>query len=460
MKRLYLLVFSLIMIVGCGESKKPASDKPAFDIVVLNVSVESPVAESVVVVHHNDIHEIALDQDGKAVLELSGVDAAYLTLYHGREMLKLYAEGGDNAVLSFKGGDMLGSYDLEGGKSAATKYLNNVKLLPLPDEDYALQFEEYKSRLADKEKDALRLLKAGDLSEEGEFLTMEEARIRYSYGAALMMYPVGHMIMTGDMSYAPDQAYYDHIATYVVEDESLVNLDEYLMFVAEAMHMLDAANRDVTAIYPKTVAQIKYAADHLTNAVVKESLIHHITTTYVDNFGVKDIDELNNLYYVYVKDPALQATYQAKCERWDLSRPGRVSPNFRAVDIEGKEWTLLDFRGKYVYIDMWATWCGPCKQEMPYLKQLEKQFEDASIVFLGLSVDRDKSKWEEMAGNGNLTGVQLYLGTQSSFQEAYRAESIPRFILLDKDGVIISNDMSRPSDPETAETLNALEGIR
>lgn len=455
MKRLYLLVFSLIMIVGCGESKKPVSD-----IVQLNVSVESPVAESVVVVHHNDIHEIALDQDGKAVLELSGVDAAYLTLYHGREMLKLYAEGGDNAVLSFKGGDMLGSYSLEGGKSAATKYLNNVKLLPLPDEDYALQFEEYKSRLADKEKDALRLLKAGDLSEEGEFLTMEEARIRYSYGAALMMYPVGHMIMTGDMSYAPDQAYYDHIATYVVEDESLVNLDEYLMFVAEAMHMLDAANRDVTAIYPKTVAQIKYAADHLTNAVVKESLIHHITTTYVDNFGVKDIDELNNLYYVYVKDPALQATYQAKCERWDLSRPGRVSPNFRAVDIEGKEWTLLDFRGKYVYIDMWATWCGPCKQEMPYLKQLEKQFEDASIVFLGLSVDRDKSKWEEMAGSGNLTGVQLYLGTQSSFQEAYRAESIPRFILLDKDGVIISNDMSRPSDPETAETLNALEGIR
>lgn len=455
MKRLYLLVFSLIMIVGCGESKKPASD-----IIKLNISVESPVAESVVVVHHNDIHEIALDQDSKAVLELSGVDAAFLTLYHGREMLKLYAEGGDNAVLSFKGGDMLGSYDLEGGKSAATKYLNNVKLLPLPDEDYALQFEEYKSRLADKEKDALRLLKAGDLSEEGEFLTMEEARIRYSYGAALIMYPVGHMIMTGDMSYAPDQAYYDHIATYVVEDESLVNLDEYLMFVAEAMHMLDAANRDVTAIYPKTVAQIKYAADHLTNAVVKESLIHHITTTYVDNFGVKDIDELNNLYYVYVKDPALQAIYQAKCERWDLSRPGRVSPNFRAVDIEGKEWTLLDFRGKYVYIDMWATWCGPCKQEMPYLKQLEKQFEDASIVFLGLSVDRDKSKWEEMVGSGNLTGVQLYLGTQSSFQEAYRAESIPRFILLDKDGVIISNDMSRPSDPETAETLNALEGIR
>ena len=97
---------------------------------------------------------------------------------------------------------------------------------------------------------------------------------------------------------------------------------------------------------------------------------------------------------------------------------------------------------------------------MPYLKQLEEEFADAEIVFLGLSVDSDKAKWEAMVKTGNLTGVQLYLGNQSSFQEAYRAEGIPRFILLGKDGRIISNDMSRPSEPSTAETLNGLEGIR
>ena len=455
MKRLYFLVFSLVMAVGCAESDKAASGP-----VELNVSVESPVMESAVVVCHNDIHEIALGQDGRGTLELDGIDAAYLTLYHGREALRLYVEGGDKVSLTFDGANVLGSYKLEGGKPAATKYLNSVKLLPLPDEDYALPFEEYKSRLAAKESDALRLLKAGDFSAEGRFRTMEEARIKYSYGAALMMYPVGHMIMTGDASYAPDQAYYDYISSYVVEDESLVNLDEYLEFVAEAMHLLDAANREVKEIYPKTVAQMKYAADYFTNADVRENLIHHIATVYVDNFGVKDIDELQNFYFTYVKDPAHQAAYQAKCERWDLSRPGRISPNFRAVDVDGKEWTLGDFRGKYVYIDMWATWCGPCKQEMPYLKKLEEQFADAQIVFVGLSVDRDRSKWEAMAKSGKLTGVQLYLGAQSSFQEAYRVESIPRFILIDRNGVIIDNDMSRPSEPRTAETLNALEGIR
>ena len=128
--------------------------------------------------------------------------------------------------------------------------------------------------------------------------------------------------------------------------------------------------------------------------------------------------------------------------------------------MEGKEYTLVDFRGKYVYIDMWATWCGPCKREMPYLKALEEEFKDAEIVFLGLSVDKDKEAWENMVRQGELTGVQLYLGTGSRFQEGYSVESIPRFILLDKEGIIISNDMTRPSAKETAETLRNLEGIR
>ena len=122
--------------------------------------------------------------------------------------------------------------------------------------------------------------------------------------------------------------------------------------------------------------------------------------------------------------------------------------------------TLAEFRGKYVYIDMWATWCGPCRQETPYLKALAEEFKDAQIVFLGLSVDKDKEAWEKMVRGGGLPGVQLYLGTKSRFQEQYSVQAIPRFILLDKEGKIISNDMSRPSSEETAETIRNLEGIR
>lgn len=454
MKRLCFLVFALILAVGCSGSREVATDA------VLNVSVTSPVTDGVVVVYKNDVHELKLDENGKAAFVMENIDAVYFTLYHGREALKLYAEAGDDALLTFEGGNMAGTYQLEGGKPEAVKYLNSVKLIPLPDEDYALPFEEYREKLAAKENDALRLLKARDFSSEGKFTYMEEARIKYAYGAALMMFPVGHMIMSGDHSYVPEQAYYDFVATYVVEDEALIGMNEYLEFIAEAMHLLDVNNRDVREVYPKTLAQMKYAADCLKSPKVKEALMHHIATVYVDNFGVKDIEELQNLYFTFVQDSALHAIYETKCQRWDLSRPGRVSPDFKAMDINGKEWSLRDLRGKYVYIDLWATWCAPCRREVPYLKELEEKFADARIVFVGLSVDSDKSKWENMVKEGSLSGIQLYLGTKSSFQEAYRVEGIPRFILIGKDGKIIDNNMTRPSDPKTAETLNALEGIR
>ena len=449
-------MLSLLVAVACagGNEERVLGD------VVLDVKVESPVAPDVVVVYHNDVLPFQLDAEGHAQVTLGGVDAAYIKLHHGRDMLRLYVEGGDAASLTFKGRSMASTYVFDGEKQPVVKYLNTVSLVSLPDENYAVTFDEYVKLLSAKENDALKLLNANDCSKIGDFKKMEEGRIRYSYGAALMMFPVGHKLMTHNMSYTPDEAFYEKVRAYAVENVKWASLDEYCSFMAEAMHVLDADNRDVRAVYPKTVAQVKYAADFLKKAYVRESVIHYIAAAYVDNFGVKDITELENLYYTYVKDEALLASMKAKMDRWNRSLPGKVSPDFTAVDIDGNEYTLADFRGKYVYIDMWATWCGPCKREMPYLKALEEEFADAQIVFLGLSIDKDKEAWEKMVRSGELTGVQLYLGTQSKFQEAYEIDGIPRFILLDKDGRIISNDMTRPSEDATAETLRNLNEIR
>ncbi len=451
MKNFIIIMSAVLFCISCSSAPQDS---------VLNIKVNAPVAEEVVVVCHNDINVLPLDDEGRATFTLKGDDMAYLKLFHGQESLLLYMEKGDDASLSFGGQDIKGTYIFEGEKAPAVKYLNTVSLVALPDQDYALPFDEYKTRLDAKAADAVKLMKANGLSSVGDFEKNEADRIRYSYAAPLIMYPMAHRIMTGDMEYQPGEDYYDVIESYVVEDQRLACIDEYRAFVAEAMHVLDPEGRNMTSVYPKTVAQMKFAADRFSDSKVREIIMHHIAAAYVDNFGVSGIEEMENLYHTYVKDATLTASYAAKRDRWDLSRPGKRSPGFRAADVEGKEYALADFRGKYVYIDMWATWCAPCKREMPYLKALEEEFKDAEIVFLGLSVDKDKEAWENMVRQGELTGVQLYLGPGSRFQEGYRVEGIPRFILLDKEGVIISNDMSRPSAKETAETLRNLEGIR
>lgn len=450
MKNLIIAALVSFMAAGCAS----------FEDAVITFDVKDVTSKEVVIVCHNDVLTFPLDADGHAEAVLDTYERAYAKVFYGMDSKMIYFEKGDRASVSFDGRDFKGTFTFEGEKSPAVEYLNRVKLTALSDDSYALTFDEYLKKIKAKENDAVKLMKANSLGSAGDFVKMEEGRIRYSYGATLLMHPVGHKMMTGNPAYEPDDAYYKVIAEYVKEDRMLIDLDEYRSFVLEAAHVLDADSRDVTALYPKTVAQMRYVADVFVRPEVRDVLLHELAATYVDRYGIDDIQDLENIYHTYVHDEAKKADFAAKYEKWDLSKPGKPSPDFTAEDITGKVWSLKDFRGKYVYIDMWATWCNPCKKEFPHLKKLEEKYKDAEIVFLGLSTDKDKAQWKEMVSSGVLSGVQLHLGPQSAFQKAYNIDGIPRFILLDKQGRIISNDMTRPSSPDTEAALEALEGIR
>ena len=114
---------------------------------------------------------------------------------------------------------------------------------------------------------------------------------------------------------------------------------------------------------------------------------------------------------------------------------------------------------RYIYIDVWATWCGPCRGELPALKELEEKYAGKDIHFVSLSCDKNKKAWENMVTKDQLKGIQLHMGTDRTFMDAYLINGIPRFILLDRDGKIISANMTRPSDPKTAEKFNELLGL-
>ncbi|WP_233556655.1 TlpA disulfide reductase family protein [Odoribacter sp. AF15-53] len=138
---------------------------------------------------------------------------------------------------------------------------------------------------------------------------------------------------------------------------------------------------------------------------------------------------------------------------------GMTAPDFEFPNQKGKVYSLKDFRGKYVYIDVWATWCDPCCQEIPFLKKLEKKLSKKKIVFVSLSCDKDIEVWKKMVKKDKLKGIQLCMGKDTTFWQDYLVSLIPRFILLDKEGKFVNSLMTRPSDPETEKTLLALPGI-
>jgi thiol-disulfide isomerase/thioredoxin len=134
---------------------------------------------------------------------------------------------------------------------------------------------------------------------------------------------------------------------------------------------------------------------------------------------------------------------------------GNVAPEFKNYENHtGGTTSLADLKGKYVYIDVWATWCKPCLAEIPALKELEKEFGDR-MHFVSISVDKeDKHQaWKDMVTDKQLKGYQLYADNNwaSKFVQDFGIDGIPRFILIDKEGKVVKADASRPSNPKTKE---------
>lgn len=168
----------------------------------------------------------------------------------------------------------------------------------------------------------------------------------------------------------------------------------------------------------------------------------------VDSVVVDMVSKSDKMLFSYIESNYQQTTNLIK---------GKASPVFNNYEnFKGGTTSLGDLKGKYVYLDIWATWCGPCKREIPHLKALEKEFKGKNIEFVSISVDNidgrrgSRESWLQMVKNENLGGIQLFADNDfsSKFIRDYNINSIPRFILVDPDGNIVSADAIRPSDPQ------------
>lgn len=430
----------------------------AADGITVNFDVKNPVLDKVVFVYHMSVNEYTLT-DGKATVQLDGMDALYTNVYYGEKFKVVYLQKGDNMTISFDAQDFDNTFKVSGGNEKAAEYLNRIQLVGLPNEAYAQPWDQFKKTVTDKMASIKRLLKVRKFAADDKFQKMEEGRITYFYANALLMYPVSHLYLTQDTTMVLGDDYYTAIRQYVKEDDDLADIDEYRNFMIETSHIFDENGKNIRQMYPKVLAEMNYIGEHIESEKVREALIHFLAFTYVEGNGTDNITDLQNIYYSYVTSPRLNDIFKKACAKWDKAAVGRPSPIFKGVDINGKEMSLRDFRGKYIYIDMWATWCGPCQKELPYLTKLEEKYKGRNIVFVGLSIDQDKAKWEARVKSGALGGTQLYIGKGTKFQSDYRISGIPRFILLDPNGRIVNPDMSRPSSEDAEKILNSLKGL-
>lgn len=123
---------------------------------------------------------------------------------------------------------------------------------------------------------------------------------------------------------------------------------------------------------------------------------------------------------------------------------GKTAPEFSLPDTAGVSVSLSDFRGKYVLLDFWASWCPPCRRENPNVVKAFNEYKDKNFTIIGISLDKDKSKWLKAIADDNLTWTHLsdLKYWDSEIPALYGVRGIPANVLLDPDGVIIAKNIT------------------
>lgn len=188
---------------------------------------------------------------------------------------------------------------------------------------------------------------------------------------------------------------------------------------------------------------------------VIQSLLNAYTTTYrmTGNF---DADlQAYALIANQINDLAIRSSVKKNFENLRYTMKGAALPAVKFENAAGETVTLDQFKGKYLFIDLWASWCVPCIKMTPFVQQLEKAYEGKNITFVAISIDGNKQSWLRKMKELNMHGQQL-LDLPGAFTKSLNITGIPHYMIYDPEGKLIVYKAVMPDNPMIKETIDQL----
>ncbi len=250
--------------------------------------------------------------------------------------------------------------------------------------------------------------------------------------------PINNPLSKSSQSYLIFLTYYQKL----IAIRSIEKWEEYPGYEKSLNAFVGLANAELGGLSRDVVLASRFCSD-LKNVSNPDNV--EILKKHLDEFG-------RTVKYREFYDMA----FELYTERLELM-PGKPAFNFTIQDFEGNDVSLSDFAGKVVYIDVWSLGCGPCIKEIPFAKELHKEFENRDdLVFLSISLDnRYKDHAWKYIKKKEMPGVHLLASLEKDKQlrKEYMYSGIPYYALIGRDGNFIVPDMSRPSDEKTKQRL-------
>ncbi len=232
-------------------------------------------------------------------------------------------------------------------------------------------------------------------------------------------------------------------ASEVLDNEIALNMNSTNFIICDDLNKYASLDEKISAL------RNGYKTEAIKQKVEKSLLENYISNFNYQNHYAEGLAELNEVSKKY----NLSDTYLAEFQKRSSALSGAAFPEgVNLVDKDGNKMDFAQFRGKYVYVDFWASWCVPCCKEVPHLQKLEKELNNPNVVFLSISIDSTKEPWLKKMKDLDMHGNQ-WLNADNKVCEALNINGIPHFAIYNKEGKLMVYDADRPSSGEKVKKL-------
>lgn len=451
-----ILFISLILHISCQEKENST---------LLSGTIKGSDMKEIELEGINYSKKIALNANGvfSDTLDLP-YDGMYYLLLSDEKSHYVYLENGFDLQLETNADDFINSMQFGGTGQDENNYLiQKTKLLEskfgsLSDfekmmEIYSLDEKKFIIEIEAVTKSILEKLQSSEIKNQA-FVMNEKKEIEILGLKYFEQYAPYHGYAIEDKTFKTTETFPKAGDDFDMNDEETFKHSySYRGLISGIFQriMYGTQTEGVTP-FDKGMEKLKTIKSKMIRSELTKNMLYEL------NLASQDIDKIYKGIMAYSIDSTFNKEVTLKYETLKKLVKGSPSPTFDYENVNGGKTSLESLKGKFVYIDVWATWCGPCIAEIPALKEVEKQYHGKNIEFVSISIDdkKDFEKWKKMVADKELKGIQLFADNdwKSEFVKSFAIDGIPRFILIDTDGKIVSADAPRPSDEKLKELLS------
>ena len=389
--------------------------------------------------------EVPLDEKGGLAVELPLTEAKVLSVGPQREV-KLFLEPGDQLHIDADLLDLPQSLRFSGQGAANNQFLAALRTR-FPDSlriNYKdLEVDAFRKIIDQRRLEMTRFLDEGCSQYQltPAFVDYYRAEISYEWAEDLVTYPRSYERENGRENEAIPDDHFDDLDQVELVDETAIGTSHYRHFLMRYFFRLWLDRQNQPGIEQMSAEErrdfyIPY--NQAKRALHGKALYFFLAGEIIKDLQNGFSDEGEQYLAEFLQDnpyPEYTEVVEEVVREASKVKPGQPAPDFTLDDLQGQSVSLSDFRGQAVFLDFWASWCGPCIGAVPFLEKIKQQTRDQKVAFLNISLD-PADEWRQAVAEHDLTDIHVHApgGWQAAVAQLYQVRGIPSYFLIGPDG--------------------------